>query len=180
MLKTLLATSVAMIVGVGVANAADKKVVISVYGFAQDEFKEILYTPFEKMCGCEVVVETGNSVERLAKLEVLGREGSLGVGGEGHSHLVPSDVDVGVVVCYLGCEGCVRDESNCFGEILEHEGSRYFLTVKCPIRVIGDELLSFMLFKSHAVRLPTQRPTDQPRTEHRRPKAESGKRKAEG
>lgn len=69
MLKTLLATSVAVIVGVGAASAADKKVVISVYGFAQDAFKEILYTPFEEMCDCEVVVETGNSVERLAKLD---------------------------------------------------------------------------------------------------------------
>lgn len=50
------------------ALAADT-LVISVYGFAQDAFKEIVYDPFEAMCGCELVVETGNSVERLAKLE---------------------------------------------------------------------------------------------------------------
>jgi putative spermidine/putrescine transport system substrate-binding protein len=69
LLNTLLAAGLATALGAGVAAAQDKKVVISVYGFAQDEFKEILYDPFEKMCGCEVVVETGNSVERLAKLD---------------------------------------------------------------------------------------------------------------
>ncbi len=30
--------------------AADKKLVISVYGFAQDEFKEIVYDPFKAIC----------------------------------------------------------------------------------------------------------------------------------
>ena len=49
--------------------AADGRLVISVYGFSQDEFGEILYEPFEARCDCELVVETGNSVERLAKLE---------------------------------------------------------------------------------------------------------------
>ena len=46
------------------AEAQDKTLTISVYAFAQDEFKEIVYDPFEKICGCELVVETGNSVER--------------------------------------------------------------------------------------------------------------------
>ncbi|MFK7996956.1 MAG: PotD/PotF family extracellular solute-binding protein [Granulosicoccus sp.] len=49
--------------------AADKQLVISVYGFAQDAFTEIVYKPFEAQCDCEIIVETGNSVERLAKLE---------------------------------------------------------------------------------------------------------------
>lgn len=50
-------------------QAADEQLVISVYGFAQDAFTEIVYKPFEALCDCELVVETGNSVERLAKLE---------------------------------------------------------------------------------------------------------------
>ncbi len=69
MLKTLLAAGVALATLTASASAADNKLVISVYGFAQDQFDDILYKPFEKMCGCEVVVETGNSIERLAKLE---------------------------------------------------------------------------------------------------------------
>ena len=51
------------------AHAQDKILTISVYSFAQDEYKEALYDPFEEICGCEVVVETGNSVERMAKIE---------------------------------------------------------------------------------------------------------------
>ena len=39
------------------------------YSFSQDEFKELVYDPFEEKCGCEIVVETGNSMERLAKIE---------------------------------------------------------------------------------------------------------------
>lgn len=51
------------------AQAADEQLVISVYGFAQDAFTDIVYKPFEALCDCELIVETGNSVERLAKLE---------------------------------------------------------------------------------------------------------------
>ncbi|MFK8078747.1 MAG: PotD/PotF family extracellular solute-binding protein [Granulosicoccus sp.] len=49
--------------------ASDKQLVISVYGFAQDAFTDLVYKPFEAQCDCELIVETGNSVERLAKLE---------------------------------------------------------------------------------------------------------------
>ncbi|CTQ63221.1 extracellular solute-binding protein [Roseibium album] len=49
--------------------AAQEKLTISVYSFAQDAYKEVLYDPFEEMCGCELVIETGNSVERMAKIE---------------------------------------------------------------------------------------------------------------
>lgn len=51
------------------ALAAGETLTISVYGFAQDEFKEALYDPFEEICDCSIVVETGNSVERMAKIE---------------------------------------------------------------------------------------------------------------
>lgn len=69
MLRIALASSVALAALAGTASAADTSLVISVYGFAQDEFKEIVYDPFEAQCGCDLIVETGNSVERLAKLE---------------------------------------------------------------------------------------------------------------
>ncbi|RFB89028.1 ABC transporter substrate-binding protein [Rhizobium leguminosarum bv. trifolii] len=51
------------------AAAADRSLTISVYAFAQDDFKTLVYDPFEAKCGCKLVVETGNSVERLAKME---------------------------------------------------------------------------------------------------------------
>ncbi len=51
------------------AAAAEGKLTISVYSFAQDAYKEALYDPFEEICDCELVIETGNSVERMAKIE---------------------------------------------------------------------------------------------------------------
>ncbi|MBK5569286.1 ABC transporter substrate-binding protein [Ensifer sp. SSB1] len=69
MKKFLLASSALLLVGANAASAQEKTLTISVYGFAQDAFKELVYTPFEQKCGCKLVVETGNSVERLAKME---------------------------------------------------------------------------------------------------------------
>lgn len=51
------------------AVTAQETLTISVYSFAQDAYKEALYDPFEEICGCELVIETGNSVERMAKIE---------------------------------------------------------------------------------------------------------------
>ena len=51
------------------ARAEQRVLTISVYGFAQDAYKSLVYDPFEAKCGCKLVVETGNSVERLAKME---------------------------------------------------------------------------------------------------------------
>lgn len=67
--KTMLASASALLLTMGAAQAQDKTLTISVYAFAQDAYNQILYAPFEKMCGCKLVVETGNSVERLAKME---------------------------------------------------------------------------------------------------------------
>jgi putative spermidine/putrescine transport system substrate-binding protein len=63
------ALTLALALGAGAASAEDKTLTISVYAFAQDEFGTLLYKPFEEKCGCKLVVETGNSVERLAKME---------------------------------------------------------------------------------------------------------------
>ncbi|SLN70723.1 thiamine transporter substrate binding subunit [Roseivivax jejudonensis] len=62
---TVSAAALAMVA----APAAAQELTISVYGIAQDAFDEVLYTPFEEICDCELVVETGNNSERLAKLE---------------------------------------------------------------------------------------------------------------
>jgi putative spermidine/putrescine transport system substrate-binding protein len=43
--------------------------VLSTYGLNNDLFKKHVYEPFAKRCGCELVLETGNAADRLAKLE---------------------------------------------------------------------------------------------------------------
>ena len=56
MLKTALSVSALALLASGaftsLAHADDKTLTISVYAFAQDEFKDIVYTPFEQKCGC--------------------------------------------------------------------------------------------------------------------------------
>ncbi|MEX2742985.1 polyamine ABC transporter substrate-binding protein [Rhizobium mongolense] len=69
-MKTSLIASAALLALIPLgAVAQDRTLTISVYAFAQDDFKTLVYDPFEKQCGCKLVVETGNSVERLAKIE---------------------------------------------------------------------------------------------------------------
>lgn len=68
---TAFATTVLASVGLASAlpAAAEDTLTISVYAFAQDAYKEALYDPFEALCNCKLVIETGNSVERMAKIE---------------------------------------------------------------------------------------------------------------
>ncbi|MBV1867491.1 MAG: ABC transporter substrate-binding protein [Marinosulfonomonas sp.] len=69
MLKKIMLTSAATMLLTSGAFAQDKTLTISVYSFSQDAFKELVYGPFEEICDCKIVVETGNSIERLAKIE---------------------------------------------------------------------------------------------------------------
>lgn len=68
MLKRVLLASAALLLSVTAASAGPT-LTVSVYGVSQDAYKKDLYTPFEQKCGCTLVVETGNSSERLAKME---------------------------------------------------------------------------------------------------------------
>ncbi len=69
-MKNTLAVAAACSLIAGVASAQDETLTISVYAFGVDAMSEAIFTPFEEVCGCEVVIETGNSVERMAKIEV--------------------------------------------------------------------------------------------------------------
>ncbi|TCM63253.1 ABC transporter substrate-binding protein [Rhizobium sp. BK068] len=69
MKNALIASAALLALSPLAAKAQDKTLTISVYAFAQDDFKTIVYDPFEAKCGCKLVVETGNSVERLAKMD---------------------------------------------------------------------------------------------------------------
>ena len=68
MKKVLLPLCATLLLAANSASAKDK-LTISVYSFAQDAYKKALYDPFEEICDCELVIETGNSVERMAKIE---------------------------------------------------------------------------------------------------------------
>ena len=67
-IRPLILTALALVLA-SPAFADDATVVLSTYGLAQDQYRKDLYTPFEAQCGCKVVVDTGNSAARLAKLE---------------------------------------------------------------------------------------------------------------
>jgi putative spermidine/putrescine transport system substrate-binding protein len=51
------------------AQAQKRTLVLSTYGLNNDIFKKHVYEPFSKICNCEIVLETGNAAERLAKLD---------------------------------------------------------------------------------------------------------------
>lgn len=49
--------------------AQTRTLVLSTYGLNGDLLKKHVYDPFKARCQCELVIETGNVAERLAKLE---------------------------------------------------------------------------------------------------------------
>jgi putative spermidine/putrescine transport system substrate-binding protein len=66
---SLSALAAVQLLSSGPSDAETRTLTISVYGFAQDAYKKLVYDRFEARCGCKLVVETGNSVERLAKMD---------------------------------------------------------------------------------------------------------------
>ncbi|MCR6097251.1 ABC transporter substrate-binding protein [Salipaludibacillus agaradhaerens] len=50
------------------ANGSDE-LVISTWGFAEDFFREEVFTPFEEEHGVTIVLDTGNNAERLSRVE---------------------------------------------------------------------------------------------------------------
>ena len=69
--RTWLATLLLMVVVLATANAQaqTRSLVVSTYGLNGDLLKKHVYDPFKARCGCELVIESGNVAERLAKLE---------------------------------------------------------------------------------------------------------------
>lgn len=56
------------------ALAQDRTFTVSWWGFNGDLLQEIIIDPFQEMCDCEVVFETGNNADRLSRLQL--REGA--------------------------------------------------------------------------------------------------------
>ncbi len=68
-MKHLAAIVLAVICLFGPARAQDRTLTLSAYGESPQAYQADLYDPFMRLCGCKLVVEVGNSAERLAKLE---------------------------------------------------------------------------------------------------------------
>lgn len=71
MKSLLLGTALA---GLGTAAAAET-FTISWWGYNGDKLRENIVEPFQEICGCEVVFETGNNADRLGKLQARGGKG---------------------------------------------------------------------------------------------------------
>lgn len=67
----LLATT---LIGLGAAASAET-FTISWWGYNGDKLQENIVEPFQEICGCEVVFETGNNADRLGKLQARGGTG---------------------------------------------------------------------------------------------------------
>jgi putative spermidine/putrescine transport system substrate-binding protein len=68
MLKTTIAAA-ALLAFASSTASAQQTLVLSAFGVAQDLLRKNLYAPFEATCSCKIVVDAGNSADRLAKLE---------------------------------------------------------------------------------------------------------------
>ncbi len=67
--------SAAAMLATSPALAQDTTFTVSWWGFNGDALQEIIIDPFQEMCECEVVFETGNNADRLSRLQLRGGEG---------------------------------------------------------------------------------------------------------
>ena len=76
------------------AMAQERTLVVSAFGVSQNELRKELYAPFEAKCKCKIVVNVGNSADRLAKMEA--RKGN-------------PEVDVAVLADFSALEAAQKD-----------------------------------------------------------------------
>lgn len=69
----LLASSAAL--ALCAAPALSQTLTISWWGFNGDKLNEFIVQPFQEQCGCELVFESGNSADRLNRVQIRGGAG---------------------------------------------------------------------------------------------------------
>ena len=74
--------------------AQERTLVLSAFGVGQNELRKELYAPFEAKCKCKIVVNVGNSADRLAKMEA--RKGN-------------PEVDIAVLADFSAMEAAQKD-----------------------------------------------------------------------
>ena len=57
------------------ASVHAETLVVSWWGFNGDKLNEYIVEPFQEQCGCEIIFETGNSADRISKIEIRGGKG---------------------------------------------------------------------------------------------------------
>ena len=72
-MKSLLSTTALLIAFVSTAQA--ETFTISWWGYNGEKLQTNIVEPFQKICGCEVIFETGNNADRLGKLQARGGTG---------------------------------------------------------------------------------------------------------
>lgn len=73
-MKSLLSTTAVLISLVSTAAQAET-FTISWWGYNGEKLQANIVEPFQKICGCEVIFETGNNADRLGKLQARGGTG---------------------------------------------------------------------------------------------------------
>ena len=73
--KTFALSSLSTAALLAAAPAGATTFTISWWGFNGDKLQDIIVNPFQEMCGCEVVFETGNNGDRLNRLQMRSGEG---------------------------------------------------------------------------------------------------------
>lgn len=71
-IRTLLAVAA---VGLSAQAAAAEQLVVSWWGYNGEKLQKNVVEPFQELCGCELVFETGNNADRLNKLAARGAKG---------------------------------------------------------------------------------------------------------
>lgn len=65
----------ASLAGASVASAQSKTLTISWWGYNGEKMNANIIEPFKKICGCDIVFETGNNADRLNKLRLRDNKG---------------------------------------------------------------------------------------------------------
>jgi len=68
-MRIALTVAFALLAMMETGHAQGTTIVVSAYAASVDQYRRDLFDPFEKMCGCKVVLDLGNSAERLTKLD---------------------------------------------------------------------------------------------------------------
>jgi putative spermidine/putrescine transport system substrate-binding protein len=71
----LATVSAAAMLAASPAMAQSGTFTVSWWGFNGDALQEIIIDPFQEMCDCEVIFETGNNSDRLSRLQLRGGDG---------------------------------------------------------------------------------------------------------
>jgi putative spermidine/putrescine transport system substrate-binding protein len=73
-MKSLLSTT-AVLITLATSAAQAETFTISWWGYNGEKLQANIVEPFQKICGCEVIFETGNNADRLGKLQARGATG---------------------------------------------------------------------------------------------------------